>query len=339
MKKHLLIGSTLVIGLSWVHGCGDPNPRHIIVITPDGGTGSGGDTTTGSGGSQTSGSGGDTTGGGSGGISAGSGGAGTGSGGNTTTGSGGSPTSGSGGNTMAGGSGGSQTSGSGGGGGATASGGATGSGGAGPGSGGASASPDVIDDLDDDDDQILMQSGRRGPWHAFNDSNGGNQVPSVNGPFAPGIVAGGASGSPYAVHTTGSGYASFGGVGFDLANPTDTPGSMQCQAYDASAFSGITFWAKGNGNLRVEFPTQGFVPTANGGTCSSGTCWNVYGSRDVQGKLTNDWQQFTINFSSNQREDGTNTPAFDPSKLMGIAFKHEGATFDFWIDQIAFVRK
>ena len=54
------------------------------------------------------------------------------------------------------------------------------------------------------------------------------------------------------MHTTGSGYQ-FGGVGFDLNNSTTTPESMQSQAYNASAYNGITFWAKGSGTLRVEF--------------------------------------------------------------------------------------
>ena len=152
--------------------------------------------------------------------------------------------------------------------------------------------------------------------------------------FTP--AAGGANNSAYAVHTTGSGY-SFAGVGFDLNN-TGAPESAQSQAYNASAYTGISFWAKGNGNLRVELAQKGFVPTANGGSCT-GSCWNVYGSRDVQGKLTSSWQQFTIMFSSAsmQREDGSKSPAFDPAQLMSISFKHEGSTFDFWIDDVHFV--
>jgi hypothetical protein len=192
----------------------------------------------------------------------------------------------------------------------------------------------MIDNLDDGDGAILMAGGRQGPWHAFNDTSGGNQQPPVNGPFKP--ESGGANGTPYGVHTTGSNYM-FGGVGFDLDNPTSTPESMQSQGYDAGAYTGISFWAKGNGNLRVELSQKEFVPTDRGGSCTAG-CWNVYGSRAIQGMLTATWKQFTIPFSSLQRDTGPSTPPFNPSALMGIAFKHEGATFDFWIDEVQFTR-
>jgi hypothetical protein len=193
---------------------------------------------------------------------------------------------------------------------------------------------EMIDHLDDNDSQILTVAGRRGPWHAFNDSNGGDQRPAPGMPFLP--QAGGANNTPYAVHTTGSGYQ-FGGVGFDLNNPTTAPESMQSQPYNASAFTGIAFWAKGNGNLRVEIPQRSFVPTDRGGACGS-NCWNVYGSRAVQGRLTNTWQQFIIPFGALQRDDGSTSPPFNPAELMGVSFKHEGSNFDFWIDEVQFTR-
>ena len=98
--------------------------------------------------------------------------------------------------------------------------------------------------------------------------------------------SGGANNTPYAAHTTGSGY-SFGGIGFDLNNATTTPESSQSQSYNASAFSGITFWAKGTATLRVEISQKSFVPTDRGGSCSSGsTCWNVYGTKEIANRLT-----------------------------------------------------
>lgn len=320
-------GASVGLSLAWIAGCGDPNPRGVIYVGGSGGAGM----TLGSGGSST-----------------GSGGAGmvSGSGGKPAPGSGGS-TPGSGGAGQAGGAGMSGTASGGAGmgpGGATGSGGKgsetaggagggpamTATGGAG---GGAPLGVSVIDDLDDGDGRIAMTAGRQGPWHSFNDTSSGNQKPPVNGTFAPEM--GGVNGSPYAAHTSGSGYQ-FGGIGFDLNNATMTPGGMDSQAYDASAYKGITFWAKGNGNLRVEFSQKGFVPTANGGSCTD-SCWNVYGSRAAQGMLSlTDWKQVTIPFAGLTRDDGSTKPAFDPSQLMGIAFKHEGSSFDFWIDDVEF---
>jgi hypothetical protein len=328
-NKLLAICTAAGLGFTLAWGCGDPNPRKIV----KGSGGSGGDTSgsggsdVGSGGAGAVGSGGDS---GSGGVTPGTGGDATGSGGMAATGSGGDA-SGSGGMPATG-SGGSGAGPGGGGGRAAGSGGATGMGGA------VAMASDVIDNFDDNDGRILMVSGRQGPWHTFNDTSSGNQQPPVGAAFTP--QAGGANGTPYAAHTTGSGYK-FGGVGLDLDNATTMPEGMQSQAYNASAYSGIRFWAKGNGNLRVEFPQRSFVPTTRGGACneSTSTCWNVYGSRSAQGTLSlTDWKQVTISFSSLEREDGSKTPAFDPSQLMGIAFKHEGDTFDFWIDEVELTR-
>jgi len=226
-------------------------------------------------------------------------------------------------------------SGPGGGGGGTGSGGATGGGGStSSGAGGSTTPPpanDLIDNLDDNDGRIIMTAGRQGPWHSFNDTNGGNQQPPIGGGFLP--QAGGANNTPYAVHTTGSGYQ-YGGVGFDLNNATTTEESPQSQSYDASAFNGMTFWAKGSGPLRVELAMKSFVPTDRGGSCTA-NCWNVYGASTSN--LTSSWQQYTIAFSALQREQGGTDPPFNPSELMGVAFK-AGGTFDFWIDEVAFTR-
>jgi hypothetical protein len=112
------------------------------------------------------------------------------------------------------------------------------------------------------------------------------------------------------------------------------PESAQSQGYNASAYNGISFWAKGSGTLRVEFAMRSFVPTDRGGTCTSG-CWNIYGATTPT--LTSNWQLITLPWAGMQREQGGTSPAFNPSELMGVAFK-AGGTFDFWIDEVAFTR-
>src|SRR6478752_1910434 len=72
------------------------------------------------------------------------------------------------------------------------------------GSGGSGSSLEMIDNLEDNDRQIIAANGRQGPWHSFNDSNGGNIQPPLGTGFV--ATAGGANNTSYAVHTTGSGY-------------------------------------------------------------------------------------------------------------------------------------
>jgi hypothetical protein len=223
-------------------------------------------------------------------------------------------------------------------GGATGSGGANGSGGGDPGTGGTGGGNtgptyEMIDDLEDNDNLILMMGGRQGPWHTFN-SGGGTQQPS--GAFLP--EGGGADQTLYAVHTSGNGFT-FGGVGFDLNNPEPSvPESPQSAVFDASAWDGIVFYAKGTASLRVEFPIESLVPTERGGSCSGGDagCWNVHGKR--VGAIAADWTEYRVSFAELEREQGGNDPPFNPSALQSISFKHEGADFDFWVDEIRFYK-
>lgn len=205
--------------------------------------------------------------------------------------------------------------------------------GGGTSTGGGNAVTEMIDDLEDGDGRIAMSSGRQGPWHVFNSGDTG-----AGKPITPEM--GGANGSQWAMHTTGSGFT-FAGLGFGLNNADTTPESAQSKPYDASAWAGVVFMAKagstGSASLRVEAPMRDFVPSERGGTCSS-DCWNVYGFT-VTSPLTTSWQEIRAPFSSMKRETGS-SPAFDPKQLMTISFKHTGNNdhFDFWIDDVRFYK-
>ncbi len=214
-------------------------------------------------------------------------------------------------------------------------------GGASTSSGGAGSSSDeMVDNLEDGDGRIPETSGRRGPWHIFNNSSGsGNQTPTNNQSATILPDTGGANATQRAIHTSGSGYE-FAGTGFDLNNPDSVPESGQSQAWSASAFTGVAFYVKGKAKLRVELPTKNFVPVARGGSCNEGseTCWNVYGSR-LSASQWDDWQEVRIRFSQLERQEGGTNPAFDASLLMSISFKHEGTeAFDFWIDEVRLIK-
>src|SRR4051794_26849618 len=190
-----------------------------------------------------------------------------------------------------------------------------GGGGQGADGGGGSTPPpmttyQMIDDLEDGDGRIVNADGHQGPWHAFNSSSGGNQKPGISDPFLPEM--GGAHGSMWAVHTSGDGY-SYAGVGLDLNNADTKEESSLSMPFDASAWTGLTFWAKGTAKLRIEFSMKSFVPRDRGGTCDS-NCWDVYGSLDVSSGLGTDWKQYKVPFMGMQREMGGSSPPFDPTQ-------------------------
>jgi hypothetical protein len=198
--------------------------------------------------------------------------------------------------------------------------------------GGIEIEPDnMIDNFEDGDGSLIPNGGRKGYWYTFNDeSEGATQTPEDVLP-----VGGGASGTAMALHTTGSGFVEWGaGVGIDLNNAGggEEGGNGIKEIYDVSAHTGVVVMAKGNGQVRAMVQIQDTIPPEEGGTCML-DC-------DPHGKvllLSDEWQQFTLEFESLNQE-GWGTPAtWDPTKVVGLQFK-VGANqeFDFWIDEVGF---
>ncbi len=194
----------------------------------------------------------------------------------------------------------------------------------------------VIDDLEDGDPLILAANGRKGAWYTYNDeTESATHVPASDEPFAP--VEGGPEDSLFMAHTDGSGFAVWGaGLGLDLNNEGDDEGGPGIRnPYDASAFSGVVFTARGNSPVRVKFLVDAVVPTETGGSCDSPT-----DCEDAHGKivpLTGEWQQFQVGFDELFQEGWGIAAAFDAGTLMSIQFQVPASTdFEFDLDNIAF---
>ena len=112
-------------------------------------------------------------------------------------------------------------------------------------------------------------------------------------------------------------------------------------AYDASAFTGITFWAKGPASgdvlaVRLGLFTMDTLQVEYGGNCDI-ACNDHYGA-DLE--FGPQWQQFTFTWDQlSQRTWGTDVP-FDVTQLFTIEWQLLGTPaadpFDFWIDEVAF---
>jgi|GEM_PF-1769973 len=147
-----------------------------------------------------------------------------------------------------------------------------------------------------------------------------------------------------AIHLVGSGFTEWGaGVGLVLGYQSES--DPYC-LYDASAFSGFTFWAKGNSEvtddtMRVNVQIPRITPEESGGSCEGG-CWN---SHHVDVKLTGDcWQQYVVSWSDLAQEPGWGVQAdFDPEHVTVMEWQVKTGTnnsedpdFDFWVDDISF---
>jgi endoglucanase len=200
---------------------------------------------------------------------------------------------------------------------------------------GADMSPWLIEDAENGDDRILVQDGRNGFSYRFVDQNsvlvGGTNVEGRR----PTPLRGGAQDSQCAWNLRGAladAKIAFVGMGFNMRDPKS--------AYDASAFAGITFFARraatSSSRVRVHFPDTNTDP--DGRRCGD-DCFNDFG-RDIV--LSEQWTSYTLAFAELAQfpEWGNpRPPQLDSSRLYGIQFrvKDHGAPFDVWIDQLAFI--
>ena len=234
--------------------------------------------------------------------------------------------------------------------GASGSGGSTGTGGTG-GAGGAGGDPlpdtgapgmvEMIDDMEDNDGSILGVNGRVGAWYTYNDATASAmQVPKQGDPFT--MTAGGRDGTGYAANTRGSGFTLWGaGYGFNLKDPGDGDGGSNKSTYDASAYSGITFWAKAGATsdkaLRVNVSNKETDPA--GGICAPmDKCSDHFGSPVT---LTAEWAKYTLPFAKMAQSGwGQSVAKFDITTLYAVQFQvTKNTTFDISIDEVGFLPK
>lgn len=183
----------------------------------------------------------------------------------------------------------------------------------------------LIDDLEDGDSVIGLVEGRAGFWMTFNDGTG-TQQPRLGQPVTGAAIAGGRGQSRKALHTSGSKFSKWGAV---LATELT---AKRC--YDASAYSGLQFWARGRSQVRVVVKMTQVMPAQFGGSCET-ACFDGH---FTEVKLTKDWRLISIPWTQ-LAQSGHGTPvAFDARSLIGIDFAvlPEHTPFDFWIDDLSF---
>jgi hypothetical protein len=191
---------------------------------------------------------------------------------------------------------------------------------------------ELIDDLNDGDRFVAKQGGRVGAWKTWDDGTpGGTMVPDPNTTFAPTDT--GDPSAKYAVYVKGSGFTANGStISLGLGAP-----------YDASKYTGITFWAKndaGSTYARVQFPDKD--TDVDAGLCkmsgpAADMCYDHYGYRI---SFDPGWNKYRVLFKDLTQDGwGHKGTAFDPSTLFEIIFQFPAnATYAVWIDNLAFMK-
>ncbi len=202
------------------------------------------------------------------------------------------------------------------------------------GTGGTSTSPgpcgDLVDDMEAGTGWSCEGNNRKGFWFTYVDSYDSKStiIPAPNQVAKPELMSTPRDTSTRAMHASGT-FTDYVGMGvlFNIAAEGATP-----KTYDASAYTGIKFWAKGSGSyLSVLGQTDATETVENGGTCTKTSC---IGNSVLFTSLSSSWKQFTVPFS--YLTGGT--AIFEPASLWSIEFApycgSYDCSFDFWIDDI-----
>lgn len=199
-----------------------------------------------------------------------------------------------------------------------------------------------IDDLEDGNANLLPIELRQGTWYIATDGTGTLSEPPVSrtpatldvpeyfaGPWHPKRLARARGQSRYALHTRGGKFTAWGVVA--SAQFVLEPGAC----YDASAYAGLEFWAKGTSRIAVSARMSDVTPVSNGGLCER----DCFKRHQRQIELSPEWQHHTVAWSEFVQYVTPSTLAFDPKRLWGIDFVvAAGSTpFELWIDDVNFL--
>jgi hypothetical protein len=205
----------------------------------------------------------------------------------------------------------------------------------------------VIDDLEDQDGFIASVGERIGGWWTAGDETPGASIvplPSNDEVAQPEAIAGGRCGSKFAMHVTGQGFLDWGALlGVSLHHGTLSDGTEGDLPYDASADTGIEFWARigDTSTDRVRFAVSDINNEPSAGVCTENggpdkECFDTFGT--YLPNLETSWRHYRIAFSTlTQRKFGLAESSAATNALYTVQFNFDPASiFDLWVDDVAF---
>ncbi len=233
------------------------------------------------------------------------------------------------------------------------------------------SSDDLIADFEMDNG-LKPLDGRQGGFYVYSDESGSFEPPKVgNDPYPIDSQVGGPCSGKGSFHTKATGFAKWGAaVGTDFVPQVDGVKGW----YDASAYKGISFWAKAAApitGVQVSFPDiytdGGADPTtidANASKCAyvAGSTINCspylvkFGNSDFPAyeasQITDEWKRFDVLFDDT-KQDRYNPglhreeDKIDVSHLTSMAIQVNAVyvngsptpnDFEIWVDDIYFIK-
>lgn len=198
------------------------------------------------------------------------------------------------------------------------------------------AAEDMIDDFEDGDGALKEIGGRMGFWYVYKDMTAGATVMPDEGaavvPADPGPM-----GTGKAIRVSGSGFKDWGaGIGFQF----NKMGNNMPNPYNASAYTGVAFMAKGNVPIRVGFGVPDVLPPSEGGTCvDNAMMTNCHDLHGYLVRLPSDWKQVKVPFKSLAQQMYGMKANWDASKVVSAIFHVDAVpSFEIFIDDVGFYK-
>jgi poly(3-hydroxybutyrate) depolymerase len=182
----------------------------------------------------------------------------------------------------------------------------------------------LLDDFEDGNSLLSSEGSRSGSWFAFTDETSGCLTVGISRESTSRVL-----------EAKGDGFSAWG-AGFGVNLAWNAEASERC-LYDASAYSGIRFRARGNATIRVNLSSRASVFESLGGDCVDASgCYDRHGKNLT---LTTEWTDYTIDFCELRTENwGTVEADFDPEAAASLLFVvRSTSAFDVAVDDIEFV--
>jgi hypothetical protein len=181
----------------------------------------------------------------------------------------------------------------------------------------------LLDDFEDHNPLIASLENRVGLWALFKDSDG----PGTFNTITPSLLPKQTHRNRYALHVVGGEMLNWGAT---------IQFTFQPACYDVSAYSGVSFSAKGPGRVFVGMREISVVPPDYGGTCKT-DCYNTHQKKI---DLARNWSSHVVSWNE-MRQRGYGAKPLDPTRVNGLSILVQASDtpFDLWIDDVKFVTR
>jgi hypothetical protein len=189
----------------------------------------------------------------------------------------------------------------------------------------------LLADFEQDSIFLRPVPQRYGVWYMANDgSPEGKQVPDSYAAERSGY-----NGSNYAIHFRVEGFSEWGAVlGFQVRYVPEE--GIKCP-FNAAAFDGLSFMARGSGRIRVNVGIPETTPSEQEGRCQRG-CWDSHGSFVF---LTEEWKLHRLPWSSFAQQGWGAASRLNVKELMAVNFSvlREDQPVELWVDDVQFMTR